>query len=132
MLSAQQEQVISLLLGGKTQREAAQEVGVAEETVSRWMNGDAEFVATLNARRLELWQANAEKLRALATKAVNTLGDLLDSEDDTLRLRAAISVLRALANVQPPAGPTDARSVENLWKSQQRLKELENLLSTVP
>jgi len=130
MLSAQQDQVIVLLLSGKTQREAAQDVGVAEETISRWMNNDAEFVATLNARRHELWQANAEKLRALAAQAIDTLGALLDSGDEALRLKAATAVLQELRNTQPAIGPTDPESVEVEWRREQRDKELMQLLAT--
>lgn len=129
MLSTQQDRVICLLLAGKTQREAAQEVGIAEETVSRWVNGDAEFVAVLNARRQELWQANAEKLRALMARAIDALGDILESDDDTLRLKAAVAILRELDSTQPPMGPTDPDDVEIMWERRARIRELEHMLA---
>ena len=109
VLSGQQDQVIGLLLAGKTQREAATEAGCAEETVSRWANRDPLFMATLNARRRELWQGNVDRLRALTSEAIDVVRDVLrtvrNPPDDGLRLRAALAVLKAGAmdQTEPPA-----------------------------
>lgn len=109
LLSPQQEQVIITLLSGSTQKEAAAAVGVAEETVSRWCNSDPEFIATLNLRRRELWESAADRLRSLTTLAIDSLTDILEnSTDDSVKLRAALGVLKAgaLAQLAPP-GPEE-------------------------
>ena len=116
-LTGQQEQVIALLLAGKKQRDAAESAGVAEETVSRWMHGDALFVATLNARRQDLWQATAERLLGLGGKAAATLEGLLDSESESTRLQAAKAVLKAqgLDAGGRPVAETDPQRIEREW-----------------
>ena len=119
-----QEQVITLLLAGKTQKDAATEVGVAEETVSRWMKGNADFVATLNARRRELWGANAQRLRSLAGKAIKTLEGLLESENEAMQLRAASEILKAvsLASVEPPSSQTHPDDIKLSWHSEEEMR----------
>ena len=52
-LSPKKSQVINLILEGYTQRRAAQEAGVSEETVSRWKSEDALFASTLENMRRE-------------------------------------------------------------------------------
>lgn len=64
-LTGQQETVIAALIDGKTQKEAAELAGVTPETVSRWKASDPLFLATLNLRRQELWDAHAQRLTAL-------------------------------------------------------------------
>jgi len=123
-LNGKQDQVITLLLAGKTQKDAAAEVDVAEETVSRWMKGDAVFVATLNARRRELWGANAQRLRSLAGKAIKTLEGLLESENEAMQLRAASEILKAvsLASVEPPSGRTNPDIIRLVWRDEEIMR----------
>ena len=127
VLTGQQEQVIGLLLAGKSQKNAAAEAKVAEETVSRWMHGDALFVATLNQRRQQLWEGNAARLQSLADKAVDTIEDLMDNgETDAVRLRAALAVLKGqgLADAGRPEGEIDPERLEADWASKQRITAL--------
>ena len=112
-LTPQQDQVISLMLAGQTQREVAQAAGVAPETISRWRSGHAVFVATLNQRRHELWRGQRERLANLAGEAVGTLKDLMKSESDSIRLRAAVAVLRTQAE---PPGETDPDRLQRKWE----------------
>jgi len=124
-LTAQQEQVIALLLTGTTQAAAAEQVGIAAETVTRWKSGDAVFIATYNAARQDLWQANRERLKSLRSHAVDVLAALLDSDHEATKLKAALSVLDLAAG--QPTGPTDPEAVETQWaeavKSQERAKQ---------
>lgn len=130
-LNGKQDQVITLLLAGKTQKDAAAEADVAKETVSRWMNGDPAFVATLNTRRRELWGANAQRLRSLAGKAVDTLEGLLESENETMRLRAASEILKAvsLARVEPPSGKTNPEDVQRDWRNEEQSRLMLSLMA---
>lgn len=102
--SPQQEAVIAALLEGKTQRQAAALAGLAEETISRWKRNDPVFLAMLNQRRDEAWALHLDAARKLKQKAVEALSELLDSGDDTTRLRAAAVAVRI--DLTPPDGPT--------------------------
>lgn len=94
-LTPAQETVIAQLLAGKTQADAAQEAGVRPEQVSRWKSDDPAFVAEYNRRTLSLWESNRAELLDLAREARKTLRELLTSENDSIRLRAAVSILNA-------------------------------------
>lgn len=94
-LTPVQENVIAELLAGKTQTDAAAGVGIRPEQISRWKSDDNLFVAVLNQRTVELWESNRAELLALARDARTALRDLLTSDNDSVRLRAAVAVLNA-------------------------------------
>ena len=115
-LTGAQEKVLVAMLAGETQRAAARAAGVAPETVSRWMSGDALFVATLNQRRKDLWAANGAKLAELGAEAIGVLAELMQKGDShSVRLRAAVAVLRAQT---VPGGETDAERIRSEWSRQ--------------
>ena len=114
-ITPQQEAVILALLMGKTQKEAAEDAGVAPETVNRWLKRDPVFVATMNARRQELWEAHREMLRALVGEAVAVMGNLLKSENERVRLQAATAILRTASDLTPE-GETSPEVVERQWE----------------
>lgn len=122
-LTPAQETVIAQLLAGKTQADAAQEAGVRPEQVSRWKSDDPAFVAEYNRRTLSLWESNRAELLDLAREARKTLRELLTSENDSIRLRAAVSILNAQ---QEPDRfmPTTPGAVA---KEQSRAKVLDSL-----
>jgi hypothetical protein len=118
-LTADQEQAIPFLLAGKSPTDTAAEIGVPGEDLHRWLTTDAAFVAALNRRREEDWEAHWERRRHLVGKAVDTLAALLDSADETTRLKAAGAVLRfASTNVRTPFGPTDPVAVALQWEKE--------------
>ena len=88
-------------------------MGFARETVTRWRNDNPHFAAQLNRQRRLIWGNSHDRLRALASKAVDTLDLALQNGD----ARAAVEVLKAIGlygQVQPPSGPEDAELV--LWE----------------
>ena len=88
-------------------------MGVARETVTRWRNDNPHFAAELNKQRQLIWEANHDRLRSLAGKAVDTIEAGLDAGDT----KAAVEVLKAAGlygQVQPPGGPVDAELV--MWE----------------
>jgi len=113
-ITPQQETVILELIAGKTQKEAAEAAGVAPETVSRWIKRNPVFVAALNARRKDLWDAHREKLRAQVRDAVDVMGDLLKSNNERVRLQAATAILRTASDLAP-SGETDPEKVQKAW-----------------
>lgn len=116
-LTVRQEQVISLLLSGESQRNAASEVGIAEETVSRWKH-EAVFVAELGQRQAELWAVNAQRLRNLGSQALDALAAVLLSGSETAKVKAALAVLRSqgLLELAKPAGPTTVEEAKKAWR----------------
>jgi hypothetical protein len=105
-LSETQWQCIEHLIAGKTKTAAAEAVGVARFTVTRWFQ-DETFVAALNARRLDVQEANVERLRSLTERALAVFEDALDDPNPKVRLQAATQLLNAatLAAVPPPSTP---------------------------
>lgn len=123
-LTAKQEQVLTDLVSGKNCSEAAEAAGVKPETVSGWMANDHLFVATLNARREDQWEASIARLRGLVGRAIETVEGLLQSKDEKTRLRAAALILRTagLTDVKP-TGPTDVEDVriQHAQREQRRM-----------
>ena len=112
-ITTQQEAVILALLAGSTQKEAAEAAGVAPETVSRWVNNDAVFIAEMNSRRQDLWRAHRDALRGLVAQAVEVVGDLLESPSERVRLQSATAILRTARDITP-SGPTTPEEVAYL------------------
>ncbi|WP_067936467.1 phBC6A51 family helix-turn-helix protein [Alicyclobacillus kakegawensis] len=132
-LSVEQENAIDLLLMGKSDREVAEAVSVARQTVWEWRNRNAEFMAELNARRQELWGAQVERMRQLVAKAVDVLEeDLHQGADAKLRQSAAVHILRAVglygADLKP-SGPTQPNDVKNALERDEFMRELMAQLS---
>jgi len=97
-VSNQQAAVIRELLTGKTQKAAAEAVGVSDATISRWLHDDdSEFAFALSEQRALLWQADRDRLQALSAEALDTLSEIMRTgENDGDRLKAALAVLKAV------------------------------------
>lgn len=105
-LTIEQRNAIDLLVQGLSDREVAEKVGVARETVTRWRNENPYFQAELNRKRKEIWGAAEDRLRALVSDAVKVLEEELKKGS----LKAAIEVLKAVGlygGVSRPSGATD-------------------------
>lgn len=114
-LTIEQENAIDLLVMGKTDQEAAEAVGVSRQTVNEWRNQNAFFLARLNQRRAELWEADISRLRSLVSEAIDVLAADLRSDDIKAKRAAAVHLLRAVgiygANAKPD-GETSAAKIE--------------------
>jgi len=120
-LSGKKEKALELLLAGKTVTQVAKEIRVSRQTLSEWKNHDPLFIAELNRRRAELWDAVRERLRGLLSQAVDVLEeDLTSVEDRRLRQQAAVHILKALGIYGKenfhPLGPTTPEGVEKEWE----------------
>jgi len=114
-LTGDQNMVLFMLLEGKTQREAAAAVQVAEETVSRWMNHNPGFMAAYNAGVQSLYDAGLNELLALRRKAIGVLGEKL--ERGPFQLKAAELVLK-----HAPERPKGETIAEEIAREQERAK----------
>ena len=125
-LTATQEKALLLLASGETVTATAEAVGVSRQTVSEWVNGDADFIAQLNRIRQEVLDAGADKLRGMVEKALDAVAEGFDSEELSAKERAALG-MELLKNVGlvkrvNAIGSTDAASV----RSSQVLSEMLN------
>ena len=95
-LTLAQERAIDLMLTGMKDRQIAEEIGVGKSTVSVWRNHNDDFIALLVAKRQEIVRADMDRLRALFSDAISVVGASLGSEDERLRLQAALAVLKLI------------------------------------
>jgi hypothetical protein len=109
-LTPEQENAIDLLIMGKPDREVAESLGIARETVTRWRHERPVFIAELNRRRQALWAEHHERLRALVGQAVEVIEQAVCGGN----LKAAVELLKIVkvhGEVGAPEGATNPEAV---------------------
>ncbi|MBH1978882.1 MAG: helix-turn-helix domain-containing protein [Comamonadaceae bacterium] len=106
-LTAKQQQAVTLLASGKSQRQTAKAVGVSPQTITAWMKLDA-FQKGLDGLLSTVEAESTQLLRSQRLKAVGALTDLLDSKTPAVKLAAAKTVLE-LTSKSAPATALDTR-----------------------
>ena len=91
-LSRKQEVAIAALLTEPTMVAAAQDAGVGEVTLWRWLKQEG-FTSAYRAARRQAVENAIAQLQVASGKAVETLVDCLEAEGDSVRLRAAVAIL---------------------------------------
>ena len=91
-LSRKASQAIAALLEKPTIAEAAQNAGVNERTLRRWLEREDFRDAYKQAADRSFNMAIA-RLRGLADRAVQTLNDALDDSASPLQVRAALGIV---------------------------------------
>ncbi|MDE0186131.1 MAG: helix-turn-helix domain containing protein [Candidatus Poribacteria bacterium] len=102
-LSDAQLLAIPLIIQGKTDAEVGEAIGRTRETVNRWRNHDDYFAIALDDARDSFIESQRVAVSASAQKAVSALEELLDCEDEKVRLQAASLLLKtapALKNIE--------------------------------
>jgi hypothetical protein len=94
-LNPSQLAAVDLVMLGLTDREVAEKIGVARETVTRWRLYHPAFQAELNGRRRALAESSLDRLRNLIPTALQTLESGLTDVTNTERFRLALHVLKA-------------------------------------
>ena len=116
-LTATQEKALLLLASGETVTATAEAVGVSRQTVSEWVNGDADFIAQLNRIRQEVLDAGADKLRGMVEKALDAVEAGFDSEELSTKDKASLGMALlkqvGLSERAGSAGNTDAASIRS-------------------
>jgi transposase-like protein len=91
-LSRKQEQAIAALLSEATVAAAAEKTGVNEVTIYRWLKLP-DFLAAYRKARREVVEKAVAQLQQSSWAASTTLVRLLGSSSDSIRLRAAQTIL---------------------------------------
>jgi hypothetical protein len=92
---------------GRTDQEVADRIGKARETVWRWKNNVPFFMATLEARRQEVFGVAVNRLRGLLSKAIDNIAK--DIEDGDVKSSFELVKATGLHGFQPPHGETNVR-----------------------
>jgi hypothetical protein len=106
-LSDRQRLALEMILAGLPDAAVAKQLGLSRTTIYRWRHFNCAFLAELNRRRLDTWNASHEKLRALLPRALAALSAGLKSEDLSTRLRSARTILSHVAPDPEALKPTD-------------------------
>jgi hypothetical protein len=128
-LTPQQLLGVDLLCSGRTITDTAAELDLRRKTVSDWLHHNPAFQAALNARRQDIWQSTADRLRGLLPRALDTLEAALDGDQS---LVAAVHILKASGvykGLQPPQGPTEPEDAEIDERRRQFDRTLRDLAS---
>jgi hypothetical protein len=96
-ISPAQSRALGVLVSGGSVTKAAQQAGVARETVSRWLHHDPVFIAEMHNARAELASQTRCALEALGMQAVGVLVSAVGNEFvKPWRLKAACAVLKMI------------------------------------
>lgn len=116
-LSAKQERAVLELVNPSTGtlEEIAKRIGVSERTLYNWLSLP-HFQARLQEERGRLRTEAFDKLKSTINKAVERLGELLDSDSDSIKLRSAQAILDY--NIK----------VVEIQEAEERIAKLERLL----
>ncbi|HXG89540.1 MAG TPA: hypothetical protein VNJ02_14520 [Vicinamibacterales bacterium] len=91
---ALRERAIVALLTASSIKHAATRAGVNEKTLREWLKCDVEFRAAFDAAHRAAFEEAKDQIRVLATRAVATLGELLDAKvPPAIRFAAARDLL---------------------------------------
>lgn len=91
-LTPKQRATIAALLSQPTLSAAAKQVSVSRDAVYRWLK-EPDFAAALVAAESEHLQSVQRGMLAASESALVVLGNLLVSESESIRLRAALGIL---------------------------------------
>ena len=92
-LSDKQQAAVELLVLGHALGETAGAIDVDAKTLYNWRQ-DPDFIEALEARRSELWDQAAQRLRAMVHPSLDILEQDLGNRHERARFRAATAVLR--------------------------------------
>ena len=96
-LNDDQVRAIPLIIEGKTDAQVGEILGKRRETINRWRNQDKLFIKELKAAREAYLDTQITALSAATPKVIAVLQDLLNSEDEKIRMQAATHLLKATA-----------------------------------
>jgi transposase-like protein len=129
VLTPQQWQAIGLLVSGKRQSEIARELDISEETLSRWRNSPI-YGAALNQAVRDSYSSTMGLVRDSIADAVMAIRGCLQSEDDRVRLQAALALVKIHLQLDSAALalPTTPAKVADVQLRNRQMSEMDRLL----
>jgi len=88
LLTQSQSVALPLLAAGAKKKDAAAAAGDCAQTVSEWLQ-EPHFSTALVAQRTRLASLAVERMKAVTGKAVETVAQLMESNSEAMRLKAA-------------------------------------------
>ena len=85
-LSPKQTLALAHLLAGTSIQDTAQKMGISTQSIDNWLRLPI-FRDRLNEEKEKIFQATILRLSSLATKALDTLENLLDSDNTPANVR---------------------------------------------
>lgn len=112
------EDLLRMMLSGKSQTAIANELGVTKTTITRRVH-TSEFQEMLSEYRKRIIDGVVTDLTANAQKSVQTLVQLLDEESPTVRLNAACKILQLTQDYTIQSDLM--REIESIKQAQQEM-----------
>ena len=112
-LTPKQQQAASLIASGKTQRQAAEAVGVSPQTLTAWAKNEA-FKSHVQALLQPAHEGVQTALQGLHQRAAEVLASLLETAPPATKLQA-IRLIFEINKATPPAQDA-ASSFEEFMK----------------
>ena len=112
-----QRQAIALFLLGKTDTEVAEEIGVSRQTIWKWRR-EEDFDRDIDEAGEELLAQHTVAISELVKKSISSMSELLESSDNNLKFKVALTVLNAAAEWQRPEAPGHAAARSRLREEQ--------------
>lgn len=126
-LNENQQLAIQLLASGRTGKAVAQELGIRNETLSRWRN-QPQFQTELNAFVEDIRENARGRLLTLVDRALEIIEqELMSDEPSSQRTRTAFKVLQVVGggdslSLPQHKLPTDVEEIEKQEKEQEFLQ----------
>ncbi len=92
-LTPAQIQAVNLLAVGESITGAAEQLSVARQTVSGWVNGNEDFQTALKDAQAEIFSDEVRRIKSKTARAIEVLFDSLESDNARIRLSAASKLL---------------------------------------
>jgi hypothetical protein len=92
LLTQAQVAALPLLAAGAKKKDAAATAGVCPQTISAWLQ-EPHFSAALQAQREQLASLAVERFRQAVGIAVTTVVELMESDSEVMRFKAAAYLL---------------------------------------
>ena len=120
-----QRQAIPLFLLGKTDAEVAETIGVSRQTIWNWKR-TTDFTHDIVEAGEQLLAEHTVAIAELVGEAIGAMSDLLHSDDEDRKFKAAVTVLESATKWERPKAPGhDSADDEIVKKQMQAMSMLE-------
>ena len=120
-VATKKQQALSLLAAGRPLEKVANSIGVHRATLWRWKK-DPKFIAEWNKMLAEMKERQTLALVKFQEEVLNALYSCLNSKNDVVRLRAALSVMERVDDLK--VGCTDPEVIQQEKEQNKRLQQM--------